>query len=289
MTSRAVRTAARVASEMPGFPFRTRLTVASETPACFATSASLPATLQDYCKILQGSRRPLAPSRTHLPPDPRFGDRRRTPIGGWIVEKAVPSFGKDDDPPVLVALPFDPAQRVRTCARRDVAIRAAEEPQGRDVEALEERRRVEAGPPPRRDLTRDHVGGPSVVSRFLLEPRDDAVLKDAGARDGEEPNVARLLGCARCDPTRGARPEETDARAVDVLGCTDCRDGADCIRGDEVEAAVHVGTAVSFGLARAALVVREEGDPILHIRGDEGAVGKPSLVAAAVEPHDRRM
>src|SRR4051812_43140094 len=53
MTSSAVRTAARVASEMPGLPLSTRLTVASETPACFATSASLPAMLQDYCKILQ--------------------------------------------------------------------------------------------------------------------------------------------------------------------------------------------------------------------------------------------
>src|SRR6478672_7627412 len=56
MTSSAVRTAARVASEIPGFPFRTRLTVASLTPACLATSASLPTTLQDYCKILQHSR-----------------------------------------------------------------------------------------------------------------------------------------------------------------------------------------------------------------------------------------
>src|SRR5712671_2541207 len=53
MTSSAVSTAARVASEIPGFPFRTRLTVASLTPACFATSASLPAMPQDYCKILQ--------------------------------------------------------------------------------------------------------------------------------------------------------------------------------------------------------------------------------------------
>src|SRR5437868_12638616 len=53
MTSSAVSTAARVASEMPGFPLRTRLTVASLTPACFATSASLPATPQDYCKILR--------------------------------------------------------------------------------------------------------------------------------------------------------------------------------------------------------------------------------------------
>jgi hypothetical protein len=35
-----VRTAARVASETPGFPFSTRLTVASLTPTFFATSAS---------------------------------------------------------------------------------------------------------------------------------------------------------------------------------------------------------------------------------------------------------
>src|SRR6266550_3186610 len=53
MTSSAVRTAARVASEIPGLPFRTRLTVASLTPACLATSASFPATLQLYDKSLQ--------------------------------------------------------------------------------------------------------------------------------------------------------------------------------------------------------------------------------------------
>src|SRR5439155_7526826 len=33
---------------MPGLPFRTRLTVASLTPACLATSASFPATPQFY-------------------------------------------------------------------------------------------------------------------------------------------------------------------------------------------------------------------------------------------------
>ena len=53
MTSRAVRTAARVASEIPGLPLRTRLTVASLTPACFATSASLRATVQLYDKSVQ--------------------------------------------------------------------------------------------------------------------------------------------------------------------------------------------------------------------------------------------
>ena len=53
ITSSAVRTAARVVSEIPGFPFRTRLTVASLTPACFATSASLPAMPQVYVKGLQ--------------------------------------------------------------------------------------------------------------------------------------------------------------------------------------------------------------------------------------------
>src|SRR5436190_3188073 len=53
ITSSAVSTAARVVSEIPCFPFRTRLTVASLTPACFAMSASLPAMTQDYCKILQ--------------------------------------------------------------------------------------------------------------------------------------------------------------------------------------------------------------------------------------------
>src|SRR5260370_9507367 len=58
MTSRAVRTAARVASEIPGLPLRTRLTVASLTPACFATSASLRATLQLYDKSVQILRAP---------------------------------------------------------------------------------------------------------------------------------------------------------------------------------------------------------------------------------------
>src|ERR1700693_4609618 len=63
MTSRAVRTAARVASEMPGLPLRTRLTVASLTPACFATSARFRATLQNYTTNTAspaGPRRPLA-------------------------------------------------------------------------------------------------------------------------------------------------------------------------------------------------------------------------------------
>src|SRR6266566_1770095 len=51
MTSRAVRTAARVASEMPCLPLRTRLTVASLTPACLATSARFRATLQLYGQV----------------------------------------------------------------------------------------------------------------------------------------------------------------------------------------------------------------------------------------------
>src|SRR3954447_2939175 len=56
MTSSAVRTAARVPSEMPGLSLSTRLTVASLTPACLATSARFPATLQVYgsaCRDLQ--------------------------------------------------------------------------------------------------------------------------------------------------------------------------------------------------------------------------------------------
>src|SRR5229473_1487315 len=57
MTSRAVRIAARVASEIPGLPLRTRLTVASLTPACFATSASLRAIVQLYDKSVQILRR----------------------------------------------------------------------------------------------------------------------------------------------------------------------------------------------------------------------------------------
>src|SRR5262249_24842052 len=44
-TSSAVSTAARVASEMPGRPLSTRLTVASLTPTYFATSASLRVTV----------------------------------------------------------------------------------------------------------------------------------------------------------------------------------------------------------------------------------------------------
>src|SRR4051812_6865070 len=58
MTSSAVRTAARVPSEMPGLSLSTRLTVASLTPACLATSARFPATLQVYgsaCRDLQVS------------------------------------------------------------------------------------------------------------------------------------------------------------------------------------------------------------------------------------------
>jgi hypothetical protein len=50
---------------MPGFPFKTRLTVASLTPACFATSASLPGTLQFYDKGPQVSRKtPTSPRTT---------------------------------------------------------------------------------------------------------------------------------------------------------------------------------------------------------------------------------
>jgi hypothetical protein len=55
ITSSAVRTAARVASETPGFPLSTRLTVASLTRACLATSASLPGTLQAYVNATQNS------------------------------------------------------------------------------------------------------------------------------------------------------------------------------------------------------------------------------------------
>src|SRR5205823_2910397 len=53
ITSSAVKTAARVVSEIPGRPFRTRLTVASLTPACLATSESLPGTLQAYVRSVQ--------------------------------------------------------------------------------------------------------------------------------------------------------------------------------------------------------------------------------------------
>src|SRR3954464_14961184 len=53
MTSSAVRTAARVASETPGLPFSTRLTVASLTRAWRAISKSLPGMLQAYGKFAQ--------------------------------------------------------------------------------------------------------------------------------------------------------------------------------------------------------------------------------------------
>jgi hypothetical protein len=56
ITSSAVKTAARVVSEIPGLPFSTRLTVASLTPACLATSASLPAIVQLHDKTLQVRR-----------------------------------------------------------------------------------------------------------------------------------------------------------------------------------------------------------------------------------------
>src|SRR5580692_3331232 len=71
MTSSAVRTAARVASEIPGRPFRTRLTVASLTPACLATSASLRATLQFY----DNSCKRLVALRQQLPCEPPRGER----------------------------------------------------------------------------------------------------------------------------------------------------------------------------------------------------------------------
>src|SRR5207247_8244717 len=57
ITSSAVRTAARVASEIPGLPLSTRLTVAWLTPACLATSARLRATLQLYDTPVQLLRR----------------------------------------------------------------------------------------------------------------------------------------------------------------------------------------------------------------------------------------
>src|SRR5579871_4258244 len=61
MTSSAVRTAARVASEIPGRPLRTRLTVASLTPACLATSASFRAILQFYANSCRADRACLTP------------------------------------------------------------------------------------------------------------------------------------------------------------------------------------------------------------------------------------
>src|SRR5579862_9902013 len=83
MTSSAVRTAARVPSEIPGRPLRTRLTVASLTPACLATSASLPATLQFYdnsCKHLVGLRQ-------QLPRKAPRGERERERAEGGQVER----------------------------------------------------------------------------------------------------------------------------------------------------------------------------------------------------------
>src|SRR6478672_8282339 len=63
---------------MPERPLRTRLTVASLTPACFAMSASFPATLQVYVDRLQehdraGRARPRGSSA-------RDASLRRVPV-----------------------------------------------------------------------------------------------------------------------------------------------------------------------------------------------------------------
>src|SRR3954464_2710014 len=53
---------------MPGLSLRTRLTVASLTPACLATSARFPATRQVYgstCRTLQVSARDRPDPRGH--------------------------------------------------------------------------------------------------------------------------------------------------------------------------------------------------------------------------------
>jgi hypothetical protein len=66
----------------------------------------------------------------------------------------------------------------------------------------------------------------------------------------------------------------------------DCADG---IGRDQVEMPVDIRAALALRLTDAALVVREEGDPVLDVGGDERSVHEPRLLAAAVEPDDCRM
>src|SRR3954447_19756355 len=121
MTSSAVSTAARVVSEIPGLPLSTRLTVASLTPACLATSArwrGTPATIG----------RPVA--RT------RFSPR-------WLGSgHAVPARVRPDRPRRRAlgrALPERGAGRLRVDARGHVDHAGAPDPHrraGRDAAAV---------------------------------------------------------------------------------------------------------------------------------------------------------
>src|SRR6188508_702175 len=117
MTSSAVRTAARVASEIPGRPFRTRLTVASLTPACLAMSLSLPATLQDYGKLLQefASAAKAAgdvpgSNLEHPLPDRRRGrDLNPRPAFRRVRDFQSRSFGRSDTSPRLFQITASPS------------------------------------------------------------------------------------------------------------------------------------------------------------------------------------
>src|SRR6202035_5765284 len=110
MTSSAVRTAARVASEIPGRPFRTRLTVASLTPACLATSESLRGTLQFY----DNSCKRLSALRQQLTAEPPRGARERERAKGGQIERG------DGDVPVEAAERRLPQQLDALVERQDL-------------------------------------------------------------------------------------------------------------------------------------------------------------------------
>src|SRR6478752_1827384 len=130
MTSSAVRTAARVGSETPGLPFRTRLTVASLTPACLATSASLPATAQDYGKRLQESNRGAerSPSGHALAADGAIEsiDVRNVARAGPAVDSVASGRTVDGEDDVVAAVPLDRVV-AGAAAKRVVAMAAAEQ------------------------------------------------------------------------------------------------------------------------------------------------------------------
>src|SRR6202163_1636142 len=131
MTSSAVRTAPRVASEIPGRPLRTRLTVASLTPACLATSARLRATLQFY----DNSCKRLVALRQELTGQPPRGERKRERAKDGQVERG------DRDVPVEGAERRLPQELNALVERQDLDHRPR--PARVDGERIEGRREQE--------------------------------------------------------------------------------------------------------------------------------------------------
>src|SRR5439155_20476693 len=91
---------------------------------------------------------------------------------------------------------------------------------------------------------------------------------------------------AGCDPTGRTRPEEPDLSGINLGVRAGGLDRSDGICGYEAEVPVDIGAAIPVRLTNTPLVVGEECDPVVDVRGYQRPVHEPRLLAAAMKPND---